>query len=299
MSMMGRFGSLSGPAGSEGVLAGTRTLRDEVGPEAYRAIYENSPDGVLLTAPMVALRAGGLRLHVRLVRTEAEIRARGRQGLADGTDERWGPLLAERERSGQARGIARMVRGDGALIEVEMSARTFDDDAGESRSCTIFRDVTERVRTEHELSAISAQLRALTVTTSSRVAQSARIPRRRRPIARAGRPRRRADAALMFLDLDNLKELNDRYGHSVGDAALRAVARALGEVLGVRTGVAHRRRRVRRAGAGPRRTRAPCARGAHPRTPRRVAHGHGGGRRIEVSIGWARARRRGPPRSRS
>ena len=124
---------------------------DVLGPAAYRALYENSPDGVLFTVPDGRVLAANPAACQILGRTEAEICSLGRQGLADLTDDRWPRILAERERAGYARGVARMIRADGTAIEVEMSARIFTDGAGETRTCTIVRDVTDRVTMEREL----------------------------------------------------------------------------------------------------------------------------------------------------
>jgi PAS domain S-box-containing protein len=122
-----------------------------IGLEASLALYENSPDGVLFTVPDGTVLAANPAACQILGRTEAEICSLGRQGLADPTDERWTPILEERERAGSARGVARMIRGDGEAIEVEMSAKIFHDAHGAERACTIIRDVTDRVRMEREL----------------------------------------------------------------------------------------------------------------------------------------------------
>lgn len=129
-----------------------------LGPEAYQALYDNNPDGVLFTVPDGTIRAANPAACQILRRTEAEIRSLGRQGLADPSDDRWARLVEQRDRSGSARGIARMLRGDGVAIDVEMSARLFRDAEGSTRSCTIIRDVSERVRMERELRASRERL---------------------------------------------------------------------------------------------------------------------------------------------
>ena len=77
--------------------AGARGPGKDLGPEAYRALYDNSPDGVLFAIPDGRVIAANPAACEILGRTEREIRALGRQGMADVTDERWETMLTERQ----------------------------------------------------------------------------------------------------------------------------------------------------------------------------------------------------------
>jgi diguanylate cyclase (GGDEF)-like protein len=86
-------------------------------------------------------------------------------------------------------------------------------------------------RLEQELAAARRQLAAL--ETRADVDPLTELPNRRafeRELARslAYVKRHGTDAALLYLDLDDFKRINDRHGHSAGDAMLRAVASVLG-----------------------------------------------------------------------
>ena len=77
-----------------------KSTSSAIGQEAYHAMYHHSPDGVLFTVPDGTVLAANPAACQILGRTEAEICSLGRQGLADHADERWAPLLEERERTG-------------------------------------------------------------------------------------------------------------------------------------------------------------------------------------------------------
>jgi diguanylate cyclase (GGDEF)-like protein/PAS domain S-box-containing protein len=207
------------------------TESEVLGPEAYRAIYENSPDGVLFTAPDGRVLAANPAACEILGATEAEICQLGRQGMADQTDERWSSMLAERARTGRVHGVARMVRGDGTVIEVEMSAKVFAAGNGEKRTCTIVRDVTERVALERQLVELNQRLHELTLT------DELTGLRNRRGFVLVGSQlleladRESSTTDLLFIDIDNMKDLNDSHGHAAGDAALREVGRTLSGIV--------------------------------------------------------------------
>lgn len=204
---------------------------DSLGPLAYQAFYINSPDGVLFANPNGDVLAANPAACEILRLSEAEICTLGGFGLADRSDPRWEQLLSVRQRTGLAAGIARMRRGDGSPIEVEMSDRVFSDTNGTPRACTIIRDVTERVRRQAELVRLNERLRELTVTD-----ELTGLHNRRGFLTVGGYllelgQRRQAQLSVLFLDVDNLKLLNDRLGHPAGDAALKAVGDALRTTL--------------------------------------------------------------------
>ncbi|MFY9510958.1 MAG: EAL domain-containing protein, partial [Rubrivivax sp.] len=116
--------------------------------------------------------------------------------------------------SGQWETMAR--RHDGSSFPVELTAsRTRLD--GMEQNLLIVRDITDRKLTQERLSFL-ANYDSLTglpnrVLFRDRLGQA---------MARARRSQ--APVALMFLDLDNFKVINDSLGHAVGDQLLRHVA---------------------------------------------------------------------------
>ena len=86
------------------------------------------------------------------------------------------------------------------------------------------QDVTERRRAEEELKALSASLAERAVRDpltglANRVLLEERLRASLSRDARDGR-----STALLFLDLDGFKDVNDRHGHAAGDLVLKAVA---------------------------------------------------------------------------
>src|SRR5262249_16498638 len=113
------------------------------------------------------------------------------------------------------------VRKDGQLVEVEVATSAIRDEQGELTGvASIARDIGDRKRAEERI-AFHAFHDPLTG-----------LPNRSLFLERLnvclGRARRTSKLlALLFLDLDLFKSINDGFGHSAGDAVFREVARRL------------------------------------------------------------------------
>jgi diguanylate cyclase (GGDEF)-like protein/PAS domain S-box-containing protein len=117
------------------------------------------------------------------------------------------------------------MRQDGSTFPVELTVTRVDGAEGEEPIFYAFvRDISERRRGEEQLAYLAYHDALTGLPNRLMVEQELDLA-----LARA---RRAAGAvALMFVDLDDFKEVNDRLGHAAGDRLLTAVAGRLRAVL--------------------------------------------------------------------
>jgi diguanylate cyclase (GGDEF)-like protein/PAS domain S-box-containing protein len=114
-----------------------------------------------------------------------------------------------------------LVRGDGSVIPIEDCVASIHDREGRAIGTVIvFRDVSA-ARAMAKQMAHSAQHDFLTGL-PNRMLLNDRIGQ-----AIALSPRRMSKVAVLFLDLDGFKYVNDSLGHSVGDRLLQSIAKRL------------------------------------------------------------------------
>lgn len=120
----------------------------------------------------------------------------------------------------------RMIRRDGSVVWFETTSRSVRDPGSGNveEIIGVSRDISERKRAEEQIE-FQAYHDALTGLPNRR------LFRDRLTVALAHARRMRTPLAVMFLDLDRFKEVNDTLGHSFGDEMLKSVAMRLQAAL--------------------------------------------------------------------
>ena len=135
-------------------------------------------------------------------------------------------MRAELERNGRWSGELWQRRKDGTEFLCWLQASAVEDNGdGREHYVVVLSDITDQKRAEQELRYL-ANYDTLT-SLPNRTLLSERLSR---AIVRARRTGRKI--ALLFLDLDRFKDINDSLGHAAGDRILRAAATRLQQTVG-------------------------------------------------------------------
>jgi diguanylate cyclase (GGDEF)-like protein/PAS domain S-box-containing protein len=202
---------------------GTETQTpDSIRADAYRALVLGSPDGVAL---VVAGRIVLANLALARLLGAADAAALEGGSVLELVDPDRQEAFAERIQAAlqkSDRGAfaeERLVRRDASTVDVEIAVVPYPG-VGEPAVQVAVRDISDRKRSEERMTAL-AYRDALTGLPNRRLFND------RLGIALAQARRYRHRLAVVFVDLDRFKPVNDTLGHAAGDELLQLVAERL------------------------------------------------------------------------
>jgi diguanylate cyclase (GGDEF)-like protein/PAS domain S-box-containing protein len=205
----------------------TDRKRSEAAASHFAAVVASSHDAIIgkdLDGVVVSWNAGAERLYGY---SEAEARGRTISMLVPPGHEDELPEILRKIRTGERVDDYETVRSrkDGTQVDVSLTVSPIRNREGAViGASTIARDISARLRYQGQLRFL-AEHDALTGARNRR--------RFERDISeQVGRARRYGEhAALLIIDVNNFKQINDTYGHRIGDRVLKAIAAALSRRL--------------------------------------------------------------------
>lgn len=230
-----------------------------------RAILENATVGILFTRNRTLVRGNPMFAQMFGYPDQSFVGLSGRALYASDEDyeaigAEAGPVLAAGK---PYRTETPMRRRDGSLFWCRLSAKSIDPERPQGGTIWITEDITTEHRVREELQRAHSELERRVIERTAELSAAntklqdevferlqaeqrvwhlahhdtlTGLPNRAllhdrlaHALAQAGRSKHRV--AVMFLDLDHFKAINDNLGHEVGDALLKEVANRLREVV--------------------------------------------------------------------
>lgn len=192
--------------------------------QLYQSIFHASPDAVVVS-DLQGIIQHASPVAVTMMRGTTEDQLLGRN-IADFRDPADIPR-ATANIAAMFKGVYngaedyQLIRLDGSMLETEINAEIVRNAQGKpSGLIFVVRDISERKKTEQRIRHM-AQHDALTGL-PNRALFSDRLQR-----AIANAVRDQTSLALMFIDLDKFKPVNDTHGHAVGDLLLQEAAQRM------------------------------------------------------------------------
>jgi diguanylate cyclase (GGDEF)-like protein/PAS domain S-box-containing protein len=192
--------------------------------ERFRSAFQNAPIGMALTSLDGRILRANRALCEITGYSDTELLQRSLQDIThpDDVDSNREQVVALR--AGELsthRGEKRLSTASGDIVWVESSRSLVRDAHGQPQHVILqVRDISERKRLEERLQYL-ADVDSLTGIRNRRLFEEDLH-------TQVGRCQRYGEqAAMLMVDLDDFKKVNDTYGHKVGDDMLKAVATAL------------------------------------------------------------------------
>ena len=191
-------------------------------PERFRAIVEHSPDLILVLSADGVIDYASPSVR-KVLGSSANVLAGRLEDFVHPDDlepaQRFVSSVAAQAGS-QQRQVLRMQSADGRWLYIDSQASNRREDPDIAGILVIGRDVSERIAVEERLS-YEALHDALTGLANGV------LFRDRLATALSGRGGQAESVAVMLIDLDRFKNLNDTYGHEAGDELLKVMGKRL------------------------------------------------------------------------
>jgi len=195
--------------------------KNELALKEASSVFENTHEGILITDPNVKI----IRVNKRFTEITGfdleDVKGKNPSFLKSGEHDKkfYKDLWKKLEKEGTWSGELNNRRKNGEYFTTLQSITVLTDENNEvSGYVSVFSDITDRKNYENNLSYLASHdnLTSLPNRTSFNDNFQKAIHRAKR---------NKCKLAILFLDLNKFKEINDTFGHETGDYLLKAVAK--------------------------------------------------------------------------